>query len=328
MKKYWNASRWLIVMIMVNFLLVIGCSEKDSSNLTVDEEEIQNQIIEDADEIIGVDILGESDATGYSKSYDGEAVVLSKSASPIDSIKGYGRVVRMSRRDIQITVAEDTMSAEAEITFLMKGNFVIRAENPDGEGLVKYTKPLEHEMKRIVRFVRNTDPEIDRRWLVSEVSAGFGRSKNGTMSLSSVNVTIHSAAGVTDFGFTDPLAYFIERGGLPQVSQGDTVTVEVGIANSNADDAPMGWIHRGKNRNAKIAGMRVKHLFNDEGTYGDRVAGDGIYTVRWIVGQTEFAGVHVGALDFVTHNTVYESDADVAPYNSLIVALPYRKVIN
>ncbi|NUM81843.1 hypothetical protein HUU42_13685 [bacterium] len=312
----------LLMLLFGLSLYGIGCSD-NSDSLTADEASIQEEIETDAEEIYGVDIMNEEDPSNFATTAS-ESDVLAKSMSPIEPF-AYGRKLRnrvIERHRLQFEFAGDGQTAEAMITYRLRGQFVIRTRDSSSNTRGFYFKPFDHMMQRKVRFVRNQDTTAERKWLRNGISPAYGISEGGTLSLTG-SIAIHITHDGTETTYTinDPLNYFFtDQTSLPTVQPGDEVRIEIAIANSNADDAPYGIVHRGRNK-AHLG--RVKTIFNDEGVDGDAVSGDGVYTVKWTVENNGVTGNHIGVVDFFSHSTVFDSEA---PYNSLVVALPYNKV--
>lgn len=314
-------SNFLMLLLGLG-LYGVSCSD-NSDSLTADEVSIQDEIETDADEIYGVDIMNEEDPSNFATTAS-ESNALAKSMSAIEPI-AYGRRLRHARivRDrLDVQVSEDGMTATATVRYLLRGQFVIRTRDTNNNVRGFYFKPLVHKMERKIRFVRNPDTTAVRRWLRDGITPAYGISDGGTLSLTgSITLKITHEGNEETFTIDDPLNYFFtEQSSLPTVQPGDQVRIEVAIANSNADDAPYGIVHRGRNKSHL---GRIKTLFNDEGIGGDATADDGIYTVEWIVQNNGVTGNHIGVIDFFSHSTVFDSEA---PYNSLVVALPYNKV--
>ncbi|MBX7150201.1 hypothetical protein K1X84_01075 [bacterium] len=312
----------LLMLLLGLSLYGISCSDNNDS-LTVDEASIQEEIETDADEIYGVDIMNEEDPSNFATIASGSET-LAKSLSAIEPV-AYGRRLRHARivRDrLDVQVSDDGMTATATIRYLLRGQFVIRTRDTNNNVRGFYFKPLVHKMERKIRFVRNPDTTAVQRWIRDGITPAYGISDGGTLSLTgNINIYVTHDGNTETYTIGDPLNYFFtDQTSLPTVQPGDQVRIEIAIANSNTDDAPYGIVHRGRNK-AHLG--RAKNIFNDEGVDGDAVSGDGVYTVEWTVENNGVTGNHIGVIDFFTHSTVFDSEA---PYNSLVVALPYNKV--
>ncbi len=321
MKAILSRSMWLAALFVV--FLVTSCSDKDS--LSVDEQAMVTEIESDPDEVYSLELMGEEDPTNFGKTSAG----LSKSAEAIEP-EGYGRRVRIRREAVDIVRSDDGMSATATITYLLVGQFVL-ADKVEGTNQVNlFLKPLRHRIQRKVTFEKVTDStglsDSGFRWKRTGITPAYGISENGTLGLTGnvyIKITDGESNEVKEWTISDPLNYFFESAhDLPGVHPGDKVHIEVAIANSGTDGDPYGIVHRGKRR----AFRSEKQAFNDDGENGDETAGDGIYTIEWeVLPMLSDAGYHIGVIDFFSSNTIFESSADAGPYNSLVVALPYRK---
>ncbi|KAB2880755.1 hypothetical protein F9K33_04170 [bacterium] len=310
-------SSLVMLFSLMLFAFLSSCGENTGTTLTVDEEAIQADIEEDADEIYGLDIMNEDDPSSFSKS--------SSTSEAIDPF-AYGRRLRnrqVERRALEFEVSETGQTAMVTITFMLRGQFVIRDRDTNTNTKGIYLKPFEHLMQRKATFQRNPDTLAVRKWLRTSVTPAYGISKNGTMSLTGdIHITVtHADQSVTNYTVSsDPLTTFFTGATVPTIVPGDMVKVEVAIANSNAADAPYGIIHRGRHAQPL---SRLKQLFNDNGENGDATAADGVFTTQWTIQNNGIMGYHLGVLDFFTTTTIFD---DTLPYNSLVVAFPYNKM--
>lgn len=307
----------IMLFSMMLFVFLSSCGENTGTTLTADQEAIQSDIEQDADEIYGLDIMGEDDPSIFSKP--------TSTSEAIDPI-AYGRRLRnhqVERRSLEVEVSEDRQTAIATISFLLRGQFVIRDRDTSTNTKGIYLKPFEHLMQRKATFERNPDTLAVRKWLRTSVTPAYGISKNGTMSLTAdIHMTVtHADQSVSNYTISsDPLTTFFNNETVPTIVPGDMVKAEVAIANADAADAPYGIFHRG--RHAQPLSL-LKQLFNDNGENGDAVASDGVYTTQWTVQNNGVMGYHLGVIDFFTRSTIFD---DTLPYNSLVVAFPYNKL--
>ena len=310
-------SRLLMLFSMMMFAFLSSCGENSDSALTVDEQAIQTDIEQDAEEIYGLDIMSEDDPSSFSKT--------TATAEAIDPF-AYGRRLRnhrVERRSVEIELSEDGQTATATINYLLKGQFVIRDRDSSTGTKGIYLKPFEHLMQRKATFQRNPDTSAVRAWLRTSLTPAYGVSKNGTMHLTGdIHVTVaHTDESVSTYTISsDPLTSFFTSETMPVIVPNDVVKVEVAIANSDANDAPYGIIHRGRHAQPL---SNLKQIFNDNGEDGDATANDGVFTVQWTVQNNSIMGYHLGVLDFFTTSTIFD---DTLPYNSLVVALPFNKL--
>lgn len=310
-------SSLLMLLSMVLFVFLPSCGDNTGTTLTVDEEAILADIEEDADEIYGLDIMNEDDPSSFSKA-----------ATTFDAIDpfAYGRRLRnrqVERRAVEFELSDGGQTATATISFLLRGQFVIRDRDTNTNTKGMYLKPFEHLMQRKATFQRNPDTLAVRKWLRTSVTPAYGISKGGTMSLTGeIHVTVtHADLSVLNYTIaSDPLTTFFTGENIPTIVPGDMVKVEVAIANSDANDDPYGIIHRGRHMQPL---SRLKQLFNDNGENGDATANDGVFTTQWTVQDNSIMGYHLGVLDFFTTSTIFD---DTLPYNSLVVAFPYNKL--
>lgn len=312
-----------LIMLLVLGMMVFGtgCSESDE-NLTPDELSMESEI-EEAWETLNLDLMdedSENSVNGLSK-----AIGTESTDAPIEPL-AYWRRVRVVRESRAIQISDDGLSAVATLRFRLAGKFVVVVRDSAQHRREAILKDLTHRMERKVRFLRNEDTTSTRRWILDGFTPAYGISEDGTLSLTG-NVTVSimdSASGETNsYSFTNPLEYFFQIGALPATHPGDLVRIEVAIANSQADDEPLGKAHRARHPGRPMS--RLMQGFNDDGLNGDAVADDGIYTSQWKVINNGVFGIHLGVADFIATSTAYD---DVAPYNSLVVSFPFHKNVH
>ncbi|MCB0833679.1 MAG: hypothetical protein KDC45_09470 [Bacteroidetes bacterium] len=310
-----------ILVSMMGFSLMLwfaGCSEHDSS-MTIDQLAVQDELEQDADDLYNIDLIADGDGLNFSKS--------SSTNSPIEPL-GYGRRVkevrnqRIESRHFSVDVAEDGQSAEATITFVLRGTFVIRTADSATRTHGFFLKPFVHQIQRKASFSRNPDTTATRRWIRNWLSPAYGISRDGTLALTGdITITVaHSDESTSVYTINqDPLSSHFTVDDLPAITAGDVVTIEVPVANSNTSDKPYGIVHRGRHVQPL---SRVKNICNDDGVDGDVTANDGVYTTQWTVEDNGITGYHLGIIDLFSSSTIFD---DTEPYNSLVVALPYSK---
>ncbi len=319
MKKV-NLTKLMLMAIGLGLFILVGCESKDnsSSSLTPDEASVEDIIAQDANQLFGVEIMGEDDPSSFSKTLAESAI--GKFVPIADGeVLAYGRRVRFEKDRIVIVVAPDSQSAVATLRVKLVGKFVIKLKDTTAANKGLILKDINQVMERKVHFVRNPSDSA-RRWRADSLTAGFGKSVPGTLNLGGVKIIIKNGAKNNVFQFVNPLNYWMSVSNVPNVALGDEVIIEATVTNSTANDKAVAFIHRGENRGEKRG--RIKERMNDAGLFGDRVAGDNIYTIRFVVGATDFDGLHVGALDFFSKSTLFDTEL---PYNALTVHIPYKK---
>ena len=307
-------SSLLMLLSMTLFVFLSACGENTGTTLTVDEESMLADIEADAEDIYGLDIMGEDDPSGFAKS--------SEAIDPL----AYGRRLRnhqIERRSVEFEISDDRQTAVATINFLLRGQFVIRDRDTNTNTKGIYLKPFEHLMQRKATFERNPDTLAVKKWLRTSVTPAYGISRNGTLSLTGdIHIAVtHADQSVTNYTVSsDPLTTFFTEATVPAIIPGDVIKIETAIVNSDASDGPYGIFHRGRHAQPL---SRMKHIFNDAGENGDAAASDGVFTAQWTVQNNGIMGYHLGVVDFFTTSTIFD---DTLPYNSLVVAFPYNKL--
>lgn len=307
----------LLTMGMVAF--GAGCSENEDA-LTPDQASIESEIEQDW-EALNLDLMDEDSENSVDGGFAKE--VTTESVDAAINPLAYWRRVRVIRQGLDIQISEDGQTAVATLRFRLLGRFVIVVRDTVTNHREPIFKDLDHLMERKVRFVRNQDTTAERRWIRDGFTPAYGISNGGTMALTgtvTITITDSMTGEVTTYAFSNPLEYYFTFASLPKTHPGDVVRIEVPIANSDADDEPLGKAHRARHPGHPLS--RLFQGFNDDGLFGDTVADDGIYTTQWRVPNNGMFGIHLGVIDFITTSTAYD---DVAPYNSLVVSFPFHK---
>lgn len=304
-------TKGLMLLFSLSLIAFIfnGCADQD--DVPADIAEIQELIKEDADGFFGIDMASEEDSSDYS-------AMMSKTTDDINT-RAFWRRVQLRRTGLNVTkIGEDT--AIALLTFRLSGYLVLNARVGNTGTMARYFKPLKHTFQRKVRFVRNEE-DSSTYWRRDAITPAFGVSDNGTLSLTNpVVITINRDGEIRTLTIADPLNHFIPFGYLPAWGPADIIKIEVPIANTNAEDLPFGFAHRGRYGNVM---SRLRAPFHDDGLNGDAAADDGIYTAQWTAVNTTVVGPHLGIIDFFSHSAVFTNDA---PYNSLAIMFPFMKL--
>jgi len=240
---------------------------------------------------------------------------LPKTTEQIDAVR-FGRLGRYKLESVDVEFTTDT-TAIATIVHSLNGKFLILATNatdPNAIGTL-YSKDMTNTIvrKAKLRKVRNTG--VDRRdWRVVAVSGAVASSPTTTLTINELTIQTSDTSKLT---VTDPLAYFFSRDSLREYHRGDSVKVFLKLTNTNDFPPPPGetvLVRHGMDHHFH----RTRTPLHDDGLYPDVAAGDGIYSGAFRLGFRH--GVFHGGVDIIDNGTIYD---DVAPYNSVVWALPY-----
>ncbi len=312
----------LIVFILSVFLIgMVGCS-KSPNDVPENDEAVIAQMLLDSTELVYDAITDETDDAIQ----DDSPNWLAKSAVTTTSwIKfHFGRIAtKPIERNVEVVKDSDT-TATAYIYLKIEGKFkVFKAEGiaPDSALVTKNTKPMIHEIERIVhlRKVRNTD-NPRKNWRIKDVSMRYGHSPNNTVEIVELRIM---ADGQDDVIITDPLEYLQTGVNLFTFPRQTDVKLRVKVKNTsankivypeNTEATEFVRLHYGRN----IRGNHGRSYFKWVGKEGDY----NVYEGSWKVMQ--FRGIHMAVIDVVDNGTVLENDAQNYPYNSCTWDTRYR----
>lgn len=324
-------KRLSIILSAIGFLLfaATACQEDGktpTASLENDETAIEEMATSDENELLFDALVDDGSEDNM---YDGFSTFdnnMGKVTAPIDSVWRFGRRFnpqpRRAIRDFR-RISEDT--ALVAVHRLFTGQFVIFEKNADSTGnrrAIIHRKRLNHATHRNAIFVKRETDTGRMRWQLDAVSFGQGESRPET-TIDILETHITSDRGL-DLLITDPLQTFLNsRDEIPSVVPGETVTVQIKLNNSTAHPVDLGngatetvLLHYGINLR-----HRARARFEYTGT--DPVNGAQIYVGSWTINQRP-GHVYHAAFDVIDNGTIFDDDATVFPYNSMVWSLPYR----
>lgn len=242
----------------------------------------------------------------------------------------FGRRVESRTRRVEINFTSDT-TAQAIVHINFTGKFISLTGGLSGDSVIinRFTKPMEHDVERIINLAKYTDQRRDvsrvnpdrlYRWHIVSTSLGDGLSNPSTVSI--VQVTI-MPEGQDAIVISDPLEYMITRRAALRLPVFSEVKVQVKIKNetTNPIEHPMASgsyenvrLHYGLNRLGHHAKRPFKYVGQDDN-------GNQIYEGSWIVRQ--HPGTHHAVIDLIDNGTIFNEDNDAYPYSSATWGMPY-----
>ncbi|HHJ53001.1 MAG TPA: hypothetical protein ENJ89_07380 [Caldithrix abyssi] len=319
----------MILFFGVSLLWLVSCQRNTTGNDNQPDAETMaaiQTVLEDSADIFydGLDDQSEDNIDVDNPSWTG-GVNLGKTAAK--SRIHFGRIAsHPEERSIQITLDTDS-TATAYIHTKFVGRFVVHKFYADSDSVAfeKYTKPMTHEVQRIVhlRKVRDTGkPRQD--WKIKDVSMTYGASPNNTVEIVKLEVMPSGYDSVT---VTDPLDYFMNGSNVFSFARFTKIKLRVTVSNTTANPViyPEGTqateavrLIYGRNRKGHFARSWFKWV-------GQDANGNNIYEGDWTVYQ--FRGMHHAIIDVVDNGTVLDPDDEKYPYNSVTWSTPYRVTI-
>jgi hypothetical protein len=310
---------WITVLLMVAVVSFFGCGTGSEISMTggttadqsavlaaVETEPFFTESITDTDED------NEAAAEAQAQIYDGQVAIesLSSEAGTAELPRFWwrGDLERLGREiDIHI---EDNV-ARVTVVHDVAGTFYIA--DTTGDALYLWGKPFEDMVTRHAEFLKTA-----KGWILTAISpVQFTLAESNIQTVAIEAVRAFSGDELV-WEATDPSTLYTVTEGLPIFTHGDEIRVEATVSNSSG----AGWepdsfvfLHR---PGPHISGRRNRDLMFDDGTNGDMVAGDGVFTRVYTVGPCR--GRHFAAVDVIDSATFMEIEA---PYNSVAWGMPY-----
>ncbi len=305
------------------FIFAVSCQNNATSandSKTADEEAI-NEVL-NVDDLV-YDEIGDPDEDAISN--DNPTWLSAGESLAKDGMRlRYGRIVTKREPTVQIVFDTDT-TATAYISRHLEGRFVSVSGKMAGDTLTlkKFSKPLVHDISRIVKLVKFRDDATNERknWKVSSVSMAEGASDPNNISIVSLTIYPENQDSIV---VTDPASYIVNGVTMLTLPRQTKVTVRVKVKNNTANPVffPRDThatesvrLQYGRNRH----GDHAKKPFTYEGT---DASGNNIYVGTWTVKQ--FAGYQHAVIDVIDNGTILSDDADAYPYESSTWGMPYR----
>ena len=317
-RKAWSCSLLLsgsIILVPFLFGCGTGSGVSVSGGTAADQAAILEALDADpffVDSATQTNVDEEAFAASPAQVYDGQVPLEALSTEPwIAELPRFwwrGNLERLGR-SIEIHIANGV--ADVKVSHEIAGTFFIADEVDDV--LVLWGKPFEDLVTRYAQFIKKP-----WGWVLTAISpVEFALSERDRQS-----VFIDSLRAYADsqliWEATAPSTLYTVTAGLPIFSSGDEVRVEATVLNTSGS----GWepplfvfLHR---PGPGIAGRRTRDIMFDDGTNGDRIPGDGIYTRLYTIGPCR--GRHFAAVDVIDAATFTELQT---PYDSGAWGMPY-----
>lgn len=292
-------------------LLLFGCEEgwQDSetyeSGMT-DEQALEELFLEDAD-VESPDIWQDGSA-GMSAA---ELRGLDEEIDPL----GWWRIGHREREHIYVDFIDDDHAVITRVRSF-DGTFRLLTD-VSGESMETIDKPMYNDLVRKARAVRVDNSHYPRRnWRLTSITPEVMSSvEPNPNSVNILNVTAVCECGNILADISHPLETYFNRENLPEVIEGEAVTVYVEVEGNVP--APIGALRPDVYRD----GRRPRLPLFDDGIAPDEVAGDGVYTGSYAAGHR--LGLHHIGLDFIDDQTIYDDEAE---YDASGWAVPYAVV--
>ena len=314
---------WIRVLLLSGSIslltFLLGCGSGSDVTMTGGSEADQAAILEvvetDAFFVESATETNEDEdgaATAQAQLYDGQVPLQSLSEEPdlaeLPRFWWRGDLERLGR---EIDIHIENGIADVKVSHDIAGTFFIADEV--GDVMVLWGKPFEDLVTRYAQFTKKP-----LGWMLTAISPVEFALANGEEQTVFIEAFKAYSGDELIWEATEPASLYTVTSGLPIFTSGDEIRVEATVSNTSES----GWepshfvfLHR---PGPHITGRRTRDIMFDDGTNGDLVAGDRIYTRIYTIGPCR--GRHFAAVDIIDAATFMKLEA---PYNSGAWGMPY-----
>jgi hypothetical protein len=313
-KRYGFAA---VVLFM--FLLTAcggGTSSSDTSNTSntlSDSDNIKQQV--NSSELFGVNLTDTEDTAAATTSTESAQTSINAADGGACSpgIWFRGDFKHLSR-DVNITIVGDT--ASVKVTDKISGNLYV--DNTPDTIINPWHKPFNDTITRYAEFVR----VLPGHWNLTKISPVDVDLTDTTQQTVQIQKVTASVGNQVVWEAASSSALYAVPNGLPTFKPDDVVLVEAQISNSTNSTLCSPATYVLLHRPGPCFFRRCRDVMYDDGTNGgDKVAGDGIFSRTYTIGQ--HIGYHFAAVDVIDAETYMNDTTD---YNSTAWGIPYRVV--
>lgn len=306
-----------LLVFLFGILLITGCGSTDSGSNTIsttdntDSAAVRQEV--ESSDFFSLDITDDKSSDGAV--YETKGANDALSYAPGDGFYlsfAWGRGnIELLQRNFNITITGDT--ASVTVTDNISG--ILYVDTTEDGQRNPWEKPFEDTIVRNAELIRTSSG-----WRLSKITPvdiSLTNSEDQTVHIVLLRASVNRDGNWEKVWETDSSSnYFVVPDGLPGFTQGDEVLVEAEITNTNeAGYEPASYVFL--HRPGGILG-RTRDLMFDDGTHGDLVAGDGIYSRTYTI--LHDPGHYTAAVDVIDAATFLDESA---PYNSSAWGMPY-----
>jgi hypothetical protein len=294
-------SKWMILMLaLASVMWMAGCANEDEGSDAMSDEEALTLMMQEDEEIEGVDAWSGDDNLEDGGGLDEE----------IDPVR-WGRVGRRHLQTVNVVIEGDSL-ATITSTSTFNGEFRIGAQLNDTTWQ-RFAKPMYNTVVRkaqAIRIARTPYPRQNWR-IVAVTPVVMASAEPNPHTIEPERVQVYQGEELIA-DVTDPLNTYFDRQNLPTLAANAEVTVYL-TANTTAPG--VGVLHPHVFRH----GRHPRLYLNDTGLAPDELAGDGIYSGSYWT--NERVGVFCSGFDLIDYETLYDTEG---AYDSGGWAIPYR----
>ena len=294
-------SKWMILLLaLASMLMITGCSDEDEGSAPVSDEEALTQMMQEDQDIEGVDAWsGDDDLEGGGGLDD-----------PIDWAR-WGRVGRRELQSVNVVIEGDSLATITR-TISFNGEFRIGAQLEDSTWQY-FAKPMYNTVVRkaqAIRIARTPHPRQNWR-IVAVTPIVLMSAEPNPHSIEPTQVEIYQGEELIA-DVTDPLNTYFDRENLPTLDANAEVTIYV---TANTVLPGVAILHPHVYRFGRLQRLYL----HDDGMEEDEFPGDGVYSGSYWT--NERVGVFCSGFDLIDFETLYDSEG---AYDAGGWAIPYR----
>lgn len=305
-----------VAFVFVASLLTVACGAETSNPTSSVSESDQATITAavEKSEFFGSDLTDDDSPDGAQ--YTADEAVSDPTAEPAASASAGGTSclpvawgrggIELKNRNIEISITGPV--ASVTVTHNISG--ILFVDTTDNGTKDPWTKPLEDTLTRRAEFLK--EPAGWRLSKISPVDVSLTDPEQQTVRIERVQASVH---GEIVWEADSSSQLFGVPEGLPTFSPGTEVLVEAQVSNTKntgCDTDSFVFLHH-----PGPMGRERDPMF-DDGTHGDQIVGDGIYSRTYTISPA--FGRHFAAVDAISAETFADPDA---PYNSTGWGMPY-----
>lgn len=311
MKKWYG---FVAVVLFISLLTACGggTSSSDTSNSSLsDSDSIKQEV--SSSELFRVNLTDSEDTIAATAS--AESVQAGASAAESGACQT-GKWIRGDfkhlSRDVNVTFAGNT--ASVKVTDKISGNLYVY--NTTDNNINPWHKPFNDTITRYAEFVK-----VLGHWNLTKISPVDVDLTDTTQQTVQIQKVTAYVSNQVVWEATSSSTLYAVPNELPTFKSNDVVLVETQVSNSTTSTLCSPPTYVFLHRPGPCLFGRCRDVMFDDGTNGDKVANDGIFSRTYTIGQ--HIGYHFASVDVIDAETYMNDTTD---YNSTAWGMPYRVI--
>ncbi len=311
MKRY---SGFLVVVLLLFLMTACGggtsTTSSDASNSSVDDNSAITSEINNNSKLFGTN-LTDTDGSSTAQSLQSDVAAFADSAFCQPGIWWRGNL-RRTNRDVAISINGDI--ASVKVTDKITGELFV--DNRTDNIINPWSKPFNDTITRYAEFVK-----VLGQWNLTKISPVDVDLTDTTQQTVEIQKVTASVSNQIVWEATSSSTLYDVPAGLPTFKPDDIALVEAQISNSTTSTLCSPATNVFLHRPGPCLFGRCRDIMYDDGTNGDVIANDGIFSRTYTIGDS--LGYHFAAVDVIDAVTFMDQATN---YNSTAWGMPYRVV--